>query len=76
MHAPSTLFNVHSTVICIFSVSQAEMMLAAIGLEAYFDQLIIGEECQRAKPHPDPYEVFPNDAAHSKRPTCGAHGLL
>jgi FMN phosphatase YigB (HAD superfamily) len=51
-------------------------MLAAIGLDAYFDQLIIGEECRRAKPHPDPYEVFPNDAAHSKRPTRGAHGLL
>jgi len=32
-------------------------MLDAIGLKDYFDQLIIGAECARAKPHPDPYQV-------------------
>jgi HAD superfamily hydrolase (TIGR01509 family) len=30
-------------------------MLEAIGLAEAFDVLVIGEECARAKPHPDPY---------------------
>ena len=33
----------------------AEAMLAAIGARDYFDTLIIGEECARGKPAPDPY---------------------
>ena len=35
--------------------ANAEAMLAAIGLRHHFDWLVIGEECTRAKPHPDPY---------------------
>jgi hypothetical protein len=41
----------------MLSYWQAEMMLDAIGLNDYFDELIIGAECARAKPHPDPYQV-------------------
>lgn len=33
----------------------AEAMLEAVGLRAAFDTVIIGEECSRAKPHPEPY---------------------
>lgn len=33
----------------------AEAMLEAIGLRDAFDILVIGEECPRGKPHPDPY---------------------
>ncbi|WP_238547648.1 HAD family hydrolase [Meridianimarinicoccus roseus] len=33
----------------------AATMLAAIGLTDAFDTIVIGEECTRAKPHPDPY---------------------
>ncbi len=33
----------------------AEAMLAAIGERARFEVLVIGEECARGKPHPDPY---------------------
>lgn len=32
-------------------------MLKAIGLLEHFDSIVIGEECERAKPHPDPYLV-------------------
>ncbi|KAG2494256.1 hypothetical protein HYH03_007611 [Edaphochlamys debaryana] len=35
--------------------ANAEMMLAALGLETFFEHLVLGEECTRAKPHPDPY---------------------
>ncbi|KAG2438041.1 hypothetical protein HXX76_005655 [Chlamydomonas incerta] len=35
--------------------ANAEMMLAALGLDSYFEHLVLGEECARAKPHPDPY---------------------
>jgi len=38
----------------------AEVMLAALGLEGYFDLLIIGAECTRAKPNPDPYQAAMN----------------
>jgi len=35
---------------------QAELMLRSVGLEAFFgEQLVIGAECTRAKPAPDPY---------------------
>lgn len=30
-------------------------MLSAIGLETTFETVVIGEECARAKPYPDPY---------------------
>jgi len=33
----------------------AEAMLEAIGHSTRFDAMIIGEECQRGKPHPEPY---------------------
>ena len=33
----------------------AELMLRALGLEQYFEHVVIGTECARAKPHPDPY---------------------
>ncbi len=34
----------------------ADAMLEAIGLRSYFDVFIIGEECERGKPDPEPYE--------------------
>ena len=37
--------------------ANAEAMLAAIGHRDQFETLVIGEECVRAKPHPDPYLV-------------------
>ena len=33
----------------------AELMLRALGLETYFEHVVIGTECARAKPCPDPY---------------------
>lgn len=33
----------------------AEAMLAAIGLRDRFQTIVIGEECDRGKPHPEPY---------------------
>lgn len=33
----------------------AEQMIAALGLNSFFEHLIIGSECPRAKPFPDPY---------------------
>eukprot|EP00898_Chlorokybus_atmophyticus_P000094 jgi/Chlat1/1085/Chrsp110S01576 len=33
----------------------AELMLDIIGLKDFFELIIIGEECERAKPFPDPY---------------------
>ncbi len=33
----------------------AEAMLGAIGARDFFDVIVIGEECARGKPHPDPY---------------------
>lgn len=32
-------------------------MLKALGLYEHFSSLVLGEECERAKPHPDPYLV-------------------
>ncbi|GIM14661.1 hypothetical protein Vretimale_17610 [Volvox reticuliferus] len=37
--------------------ANAEMMLAALGIESCFEHLVLGEECTRAKPHPDPYLI-------------------
>ncbi|APZ54626.1 HAD family hydrolase [Salipiger abyssi] len=33
----------------------AEHMMRAIGLDGYFDVLVIGDECARGKPDPEPY---------------------
>lgn len=33
----------------------ADLMLRALDLEGYFEHLVIGTECARAKPFPDPY---------------------
>ena len=33
----------------------AEQMINALGLSSFFEDLIIGAECERAKPFPDPY---------------------
>ena len=30
-------------------------MLSSLGLTSFFEALIIGAECERAKPHPEPY---------------------
>ena len=36
--------------------ANAEMMLSGLRLDARFaGRLVLGEECARAKPHPDPY---------------------
>jgi HAD superfamily hydrolase (TIGR01509 family) len=35
----------------------ADAMLAAIDVTEYFDTIVIGEECPRGKPHPDPYRI-------------------
>lgn len=35
--------------------ANAEIMLRGLGLEDYFQHVIIGAECTRAKPYPDPY---------------------
>jgi HAD superfamily hydrolase (TIGR01509 family) len=31
------------------------MMLSALKLDSHFEAVVLGEECERAKPHPDPY---------------------
>ena len=33
----------------------AELMVSILGLEDFFKTVIIGGECERAKPFPDPY---------------------
>lgn len=33
----------------------AELMLSILGLTDFFQALIIGNECEHAKPHPEPY---------------------
>jgi len=33
----------------------AEQMIAAVGLTDFFEYVVIGSECKRAKPFPDPY---------------------
>ena len=37
--------------------ANAELMLNAIGRLSWFKTLVIGDECEHAKPHPEPYEV-------------------
>ncbi|CAG9466503.1 unnamed protein product [Pedinophyceae sp. YPF-701] len=36
--------------------ANAEVMLRGVGLLDYFDTLVIGEECDNPKPHPEPYQ--------------------
>lgn len=33
----------------------AEMMISALGLTDFFDCVVLGSECEHAKPYPDPY---------------------
>lgn len=33
----------------------AELMISMVGLTSFFELLVIGSECERAKPFPDPY---------------------
>jgi len=33
----------------------AELILSKLGLSDFFDAVIIGDECEHAKPHPEPY---------------------
>ena len=35
--------------------ANAELMIRAVGLDGFFEELIIGAECVRAKPDPEPY---------------------
>ncbi|KAK1305138.1 hypothetical protein QJS10_CPB11g00195 [Acorus calamus] len=35
--------------------ANAELMISILGLTDFFEFLIVGSECERAKPHPDPY---------------------
>lgn len=35
----------------------AEQMIQGLGLESFFQHLVIGAECERAKPFPDPYQA-------------------
>ncbi|KAF5735095.1 haloacid dehalogenase-like hydrolase domain-containing protein Sgpp [Tripterygium wilfordii] len=33
----------------------AELMISALGLSDFFEAVIVGDECEQAKPHPEPY---------------------
>lgn len=33
----------------------AELMISMLGLSDFFQGLVIGNECEHAKPHPEPY---------------------
>ncbi|GMH09257.1 hypothetical protein Nepgr_011098 [Nepenthes gracilis] len=35
--------------------ANAELMVSILGLSEFFQAIIVGSECERAKPHPDPY---------------------
>ncbi|KAK7406354.1 hypothetical protein VNO78_07978 [Psophocarpus tetragonolobus] len=35
--------------------ANAELMISKLGLSDFFDAVIIGDECEHAKPYPDPY---------------------
>ena len=45
----------HTAVVTNAPRANAEAMLGAIGLTAAFDLVVVGEECARGKPFPDPY---------------------
>ncbi|XP_031482159.1 haloacid dehalogenase-like hydrolase domain-containing protein Sgpp [Nymphaea colorata] len=35
--------------------ANAEAMISAVGLSEFFEFVVLGEECERGKPYPDPY---------------------
>lgn len=35
--------------------SNAEMMIAMLGLSDFFETVVLAENCERPKPYPDPY---------------------
>jgi len=43
----------------------AEAMLDAIGARDFVEDMVIGEECDNAKPHPDPYLIAMDRVSHS-----------
>jgi len=43
----------------------AEAMLTAIGARNYVEDLVIGEECANAKPHPEPYQIAMQRVDHA-----------
>ncbi|GAB4834671.1 hypothetical protein Ancab_032934 [Ancistrocladus abbreviatus] len=49
--------------------ANAELMISTLGLTEFFHAVIIGSECEHAKPHPDPYlkglEVLKASKEHS-----------
>jgi HAD superfamily hydrolase (TIGR01509 family) len=56
------------------------MMLSALGLDKAFEAVVLGEECERAKPHPDPYlkglqllGLQPHEAIVIEDSPAGAH---
>ena len=34
----------------------AELMVSLLGLSSFFEIIIVGGECERSKPYPDPYQ--------------------
>jgi HAD superfamily hydrolase (TIGR01509 family) len=59
------------------------MMLWALGLGDYFEAVVLGEECERAKPHPDPYlkglqllGLQPHEVIVIEDSPAGAHRAL
>lgn len=57
------------------------LMLNALKLDSYFEAVVLGEDCERAKPHPDPYTkalqllgLQPHEAvAIEDSPSGGSH---
>lgn len=48
-------------------------MLESLGLTDFFEALVIGAECERAKPNPDPYlEGLRRATGGEKHAFCGA----
>lgn len=43
----------------------AEAMLAAIGARGFVEDMVIGEECANAKPHPEPYQIAMQRVDHA-----------
>lgn len=33
----------------------AKLMISALGLSEFFEYVVLGNECEHGKPHPDPY---------------------
>ncbi|GAQ85962.1 HAD-superfamily hydrolase [Klebsormidium nitens] len=63
--------------------ANAEQMIKAVGLEQFFQLLVIGSECKRGKPHPDPYEdalkhfgLQPNEAVVIEDSSAGLQAAV